>query len=137
MAEIAGVADKTGWCPIDPATFASRLLPNIHVIGDACFGGSIPKSASAANAQAKACAAAIVTLISGKSPETPRLKGACYNTVAPGYGFSLTGIYQPKEEQFAEVEVVTSPVDAPREVRQREAENALDWFKSITVDAFG
>jgi NADPH-dependent 2,4-dienoyl-CoA reductase/sulfur reductase-like enzyme len=137
IAEIADAADKTGWCPIDPATFASKLVPNIHVIGDACFAGSIPKSASAANAQAKACAAAIVTLISGRSPEAPRLNGACYNTVAPGYGFSLTGIYQPKEEQFAEVEVVTSPVDAPREIRQREAENALNWFKSITVDAFG
>jgi sulfide dehydrogenase [flavocytochrome c] flavoprotein chain len=137
IAEIAGAADKTGWCPIDPVNFASKLVPNIHVIGDACFAGSIPKSASAANAQAKACAAAIVTLISGKSPEPPRLNGACYNTVAPGYGFSLTGIYQPKEEQFAEVEVVTSPVDAPREIRQREAENAFNWFKTITVDAFG
>jgi sulfide dehydrogenase [flavocytochrome c] flavoprotein chain len=137
IAEIAGAADKTGWCPIDPVNFASKLVPNIHVIGDACFAGSIPKSASAANAQAKACAAAIVTLISGKSPEPPRLNGACYNTVAPGYGFSLTGIYQPKEEQFAEVEVVTSPVDAPRETRQREAENAFSWFKMITVDAFG
>jgi sulfide dehydrogenase [flavocytochrome c] flavoprotein chain len=137
IAEIAGAADKTGWCPIDPATFASKLVPNIHIIGDACLAGSIPKSASAANAQAKACAAAIVTLISGKSPETLRLNGACYNTVAPGYGFSLTGIYQPKEEQFAEVEVVTTPVDAPREIRQREADNALNWFKSITVDAFG
>jgi sulfide dehydrogenase [flavocytochrome c] flavoprotein subunit len=137
IAEIAGAADKTGWCPIDPVNFASKLVPNIHVIGDACFAGSIPKSASAANAQAKACAAAIVTLISGKSPEPPRLNGACYNTVAPGYGFSLTGIYQPKEEQFAEVEVVTSPLDAPREIRQREAENAFNWFKMITVDAFG
>jgi sulfide dehydrogenase [flavocytochrome c] flavoprotein subunit len=137
IAEIAGVADKTGWCPIDPVTFASALVPDIHVIGDACITGGIPKSASAANAQAKACAAAIVNMLSGKSPETPRLNGACYNTVAPGYAFSLNGIYQPKEGQFAEVEVRTSPVDAPREIRQREAESALNWFKTITVDAFG
>jgi sulfide dehydrogenase [flavocytochrome c] flavoprotein subunit len=137
IAEIAGVSDKTGWCPIDPVTFASALVPDIHVIGDACITGGIPKSASAANAQAKACAAAIVNMLSGKSPETPRLNGACYNTVAPGYAFSLNGIYQPKEGQFAEVEVRTSPVDAPREIRQREAESALNWFKTITVDAFG
>jgi sulfide dehydrogenase [flavocytochrome c] flavoprotein subunit len=137
IAEIAGVADKTGWCPIDPVTFASALVPDIHVIGDACITGGIPKSASAANAQAKACAAAIVNMLSGKSPETPRLNGACYNTVAPGYAFSLNGIYQPKEGQFAEVEVRTSPVGAPREIRQREAESALNWFKTITVDAFG
>ena len=137
IAEIAGAADRTGWCPIDPVTFASTLVPNVHVIGDACFGGSIPKSASAAQAQAKACAVAIVSMLSGKTAETPRLNGACYNIVAPGYAFSLQGVYQPKEGQFAEVEVATSPVDAPREVRAREAEGAHDWFKTITGDAFG
>ena len=35
IAEIAGAADNTGWCPIDPVSFASKLVPNIHVIGDA------------------------------------------------------------------------------------------------------
>ncbi|OIQ69537.1 sulfide dehydrogenase [flavocytochrome c] flavoprotein chain precursor [mine drainage metagenome] len=57
IAALAGAVDNTGWCPIDPLTFASKLVPNIHVIGDACIGGGIPKSASAANAEAKACAA--------------------------------------------------------------------------------
>jgi NADPH-dependent 2,4-dienoyl-CoA reductase/sulfur reductase-like enzyme len=137
IAEIAGAADHTGWCPIDPVTFASKLVPNIHVIGDACIAGGIPKSASAASAQGKACAAAIVNALAGKAPDTPRLNGACYNTVAPGYAFSLRGTYQPKDGQYAEAEVTTSPVDAPREVRQREAEQAVDWFKAITGDAFG
>src|SRR3954463_61080 len=35
IAEIAGAADRTGWCPIDPATFESKLQAKIHVIGDA------------------------------------------------------------------------------------------------------
>jgi hypothetical protein len=137
IAEIAGAADHTGWCPIDPVTFASKLVPNVHVIGDACIAGGIPKSASAASAQGKACAAAIVNALVGKAPETPRLNGACYNTVAPGYAFSLRGIYQPKDGQYTEAEVTTSPVEASREVRQREAEQATDWFKGITGDAFG
>ncbi len=137
IAEIAGAADNTGWCPIDPTSFASKLVPNIHVIGDATIAGGIPKSASAAHAQGKACAAAIVNMLSGKSPETPRLTGACYNTVAPGYAFSLSGVYQPKDGQFAEVEGATSPVNAPREVRAREAEAAENWFRKITVDTFG
>jgi sulfide dehydrogenase [flavocytochrome c] flavoprotein subunit len=137
IAEIAGAADNTGWCPIDPISFASKLVPNIHVIGDACIAGGIPKSASAASAQGKACAAAIVDMMSGKTPETPRLTGACYNTVAPGYAFSLSGVYQPRDGQFAEIEVVTSPVNAPREVRQREAEGAENWFRTITVGTFG
>jgi sulfide dehydrogenase [flavocytochrome c] flavoprotein subunit len=138
IAAIAGAVDNTGWCPIDPVTFASKLVPNIHVIGDACFGGVIPKSASAANAQAKACAEAVVNLISGKQPAVPSLTGACYNTVAPGYAFSLTGIYQPRDGLFAEIEGGgASPVDAPREVRSREADQAQSWYKTITVDAFG
>jgi len=138
IAAIAGAVDNTGWCPIDPVTFASKLVPDIHVIGDACIGGGIPKSASAANAQAKACAAAIVKLIAGRQPEMPRLLGACYNMVAPGYAFSLSGVYQPKDGMFAETEGGgTSPVDAPREVRMREAQDALSWYQRITVETFG
>jgi len=138
LAEISGTADQTGWCPINPMTFESRRVANIHVIGDACLGGALPKSASAANAQGKACAEAIVTLMSGKDPDPPRLTGVCYNTVAPGYGFSLAGRYQPKDDIFAEVEGgATSPVNAPPEVRKREAEEARNWFTEITVDSFG
>jgi sulfide dehydrogenase [flavocytochrome c] flavoprotein chain len=138
IAEIAGAADNTGWCPIDPVTFASKRVPNIHVIGDACIAGAIPKSASAANAEAKACAAAVVNLLAGKAPETPRLTGACYSTVAPGYAFSLSGAYAPKDGLFTEVEgPSTSLVDAPREVRAQEAETALKWFSAITADTFG
>jgi sulfide dehydrogenase [flavocytochrome c] flavoprotein chain len=138
IADLAGAVDNSGWCPIDPVTFASKLVPEIHVIGDACLGGGIPKSASAANAQAKACAEAVANLISGKQPAIPRLVGACYNTVAPGYAFSLSGIYQPRDGMFAEIEGGgTSPIDAPREVRMREADNALAWYKTITVEAFG
>ncbi|MGK7054901.1 NAD(P)/FAD-dependent oxidoreductase [Bradyrhizobium barranii] len=138
IAEIAGAADATGWCPIDPVTFESKLVPNIHVIGDACLGGGIPKSASAASAQGKACAAAILNLFAGRAPETPRLTGVCYNTAAPGYGFSLAGNYQPRGDIFAEVEGgATSPVDAPRELRAREAAEAERWFQTITADTFG
>jgi sulfide dehydrogenase [flavocytochrome c] flavoprotein chain len=138
IADVAGTADDTGWCPIDPTTFASKLVPNIHVVGDACLGGGIPKSASAANAQGTACAAAVARLISGKAPDMPKLTGVCYNIVAPGYAFSLSGIYRPKDNIFAEVEGGgTSPVDASRELRAREAEDAERWFKTITVDSFG
>jgi NADPH-dependent 2,4-dienoyl-CoA reductase/sulfur reductase-like enzyme len=139
IANLAGATDNTGWCPIDPVTFTSKLVPNIHVIGDAVIGGGIPKSASAANAQAKACANAIANLIAGTAPAIPKLEGTCYNTVAPGYAFSLSGTYQPRDDIFAEMEGAgfTSPVDAPAEVRKREADQAQYWFKSITVETFG
>lgn len=138
IAETAGATDATGWCPIDPVSFESKLVPNIHVIGDACLGGGIPKSASAASTQGKACATAIVNLLAGRAPESPRLTGVCYNIVAPAYGFSLAGNYQPKGDIFAEVEGgATSPVDAPRELRTREAAEAERWFQTITAETFG
>ncbi|MHC2304045.1 hypothetical protein ACVIJ1_000515 [Bradyrhizobium elkanii] len=43
IADIAGAADHTGWCPIDPVTFASKLVPNIHVIGDAAIARRHPE----------------------------------------------------------------------------------------------
>lgn len=138
IAELAGATDATGWCPIDPVTFESKIVKNVHVIGDACLGGGIPKSASAASAQGKACAAAIVNLLADRAPEAPRLTGVCYNTVAPGYGFSLAGNYQPRGDIFAEIEGgATSPVDAPRELRAREVAEAERWFQTITADTFG
>jgi NADPH-dependent 2,4-dienoyl-CoA reductase/sulfur reductase-like enzyme len=139
IASIAGAVDNTGWCPIDPVTFTSKLVPNIHVVGDACIGGGIPKSASAANAEAKACASAVASLISGASPAVPRLEGTCYNTVAPGYAFSLSGTYQPKDDIFAEIDRsgFTSPVDAPREIRKQEADIAQSWYDTITAETFG
>jgi sulfide dehydrogenase [flavocytochrome c] flavoprotein subunit len=138
IAAAAGAVDHTGWCPIDPMTFASTLVPDIHVIGDACLGGGIPKSAAAAQAQGKACAAIITAQLAGKTPETPTLTGVCYNTVAPGYAFSLAGVYQPKGDIFAEIEGGgTSPVDATLDIRAKEAQAATDWYKTTTVNAFG
>jgi sulfide dehydrogenase [flavocytochrome c] flavoprotein chain len=139
IAVLAGAADKTGWCAIDPVTFESTSAPNIHVIGDACLAGGMPKSALAANVQAKACAGAVVALIDGRSPLAPRLINTCYNFAAPDYGFSVAGVYQPKNGLLVEVEGAGggSPIDAPREFRAREAAYAQSWFNTITADVFG
>ena len=138
IAALAAAADRTGWCPIDAATFASKLLPDVHVIGDACLGGGIPKSAGAAQAQGKACAAVVVRDLTGRSSEPPPLTGICYSLVAPNTAFSLSGVYQPKGDLFAEVEGGrTSSLDAPRSARAAEADAATAWFKALTYDAFG
>jgi sulfide dehydrogenase [flavocytochrome c] flavoprotein chain len=119
VAAVAGVADRTGWCPIDPATFESSLQRNIHVIGDAAISGAMAKSAFAANAQGKACAAAIATLLSGETPPAGKLINTCYSLVAPDYGISIVGVYQPVNGQYVDVEGAggTSPMDAPGEGR--------------------
>jgi NADPH-dependent 2,4-dienoyl-CoA reductase/sulfur reductase-like enzyme len=139
VAAVAGVADRTGWCPIDPATFESSLQKNIHVIGDAAISGAMAKSAFAANAQGKACAAAIATLLAGETPPAGKLINTCYSLVAPDYGISIAGVYQAVNGQYVDVEGAggTSPMDAPRETRAAEANYAAAWFRTITAEVFG
>jgi sulfide dehydrogenase [flavocytochrome c] flavoprotein subunit len=138
IAERAGIADRSGWCPIDPVTFASTLQPNIHVLGDAAIAGAMPKSAFAANAQAKICAAAVAALLAGDSPPAPKLINTCYSLAAPEYGFSIAGVYRPADGKLAEVEGAggTSPLDAPQATRAEEALLAEAWFRTITAETF-
>ena len=138
IAEIAGAADKTGWCPIDPVTFASKLVPDIHVIGDAAIAGGIPKSASAASAQGKACAAAIVNAfcrqIAGDAAAERRLlqHGRARLCVLAEGHLSAQGRSICRGRKSASARSTRRARS-----RQREAEQALDWFKTITADAFG
>ena len=139
IAELAGVADRSGWCPIDPVTFESKLQPGIHVIGDAAIAGAMPKSAFAANSQAKTCAAAVALLLTGGTPPTPKLINTCYSLVAPDYGISVAGVYAPSNGQLADVPGSggVSPSDAPRASRAAEAVLAEAWFRTITGEVFG
>jgi NADPH-dependent 2,4-dienoyl-CoA reductase/sulfur reductase-like enzyme len=139
IAELAGVADRSGWCPIDPVTFESALQPNIHVIGDAAITGAMPKSAFAANAQAKVCAAAVAALLAGGTPAMPKLINTCYSLVAPDYGISIAGVYQPANGQLVAIAGAggISPLDAPAATRAAEASIADGWFRTITAEAFG
>src|SRR5215468_7356067 len=102
IAERAGTADRTGWCPVDPITFESRLVPGIHVLGDAAIAGAVPKSAIAANAVAKICAAAVAKLVRGDTPAMPKFVNTCYSLAAPDYGFSIAGVYHPVNGQWFE-----------------------------------
>ena len=139
IADAAGVTDRSGWCPIDPVTFESKLQPGIHVIGDAAIAGGMPKSAFAANSQAKTCAAAVATLLTGGTPATPKLINTCYSLVAPDYGISVAGVYVPTNGQLADVPGAggVSPSDAPRATRAAEAALAEAWFRTITTEVFG
>jgi sulfide dehydrogenase [flavocytochrome c] flavoprotein subunit len=139
IAALAGVADRSGWCPINPMSFESKLQPNMHVIGDAAIVGAIPKSAFAANAEAKAAAVAIARLLRGVGLQEPHLANTCYSLVQPDYGISVAGVYRPQKDVFADIPGAggTSPVDAPASVRAAEAKFAQGWFNTITRETFG
>jgi NADPH-dependent 2,4-dienoyl-CoA reductase/sulfur reductase-like enzyme len=139
IAHRAGVADASGWCPIEPVTFESRLQPGIHVIGDAAIANAMPKSAFAANAQAKFCAVQVARLLRGDRPAATKLINTCYSLLAPDYGISVAGVYAPRADIWAEVPGAggTSAQNAPLATRSQEAAYARNWFANLTDQVFG
>lgn len=139
IADVAGVSNNTGWCPINATTFESSLVPKIHVLGDATIAGAMPKSAFTANAQAKVCAAAVVKMLANQAPTEPKLINTCYSLVAPDYGISVAGVYRPVNNTLTEVEGSggVSPADAPKDFRVSEAVYAEAWFRTITSEVWG
>ncbi|TAJ34650.1 MAG: cytochrome C [Reyranella sp.] len=139
IAAQAGVADRTGWCPVEPVSFESTLRPNIHVLGDAAIMGGMPKSAFAANAQAKVCAAALVELLAGRKAADPILINTCYSLLAADYGISVAGVYRPDKGQLTDVPGAggNSPLEVVGGFRGQEALYASSWFRTITSEVFG
>ncbi|MEM8574932.1 MAG: FCSD flavin-binding domain-containing protein [Pseudomonadota bacterium] len=139
IAQTTGLADETGWCPIDPLTFESTLQPGIHVLGDASIAGAMPKSAFSANSQGKVCAIQIARLLNGEPPLRTKLLNTCYSLVGPGYGISIAGVYEPGEQRIESIEGAggISPIHASAEFRREEADYGTDWYRTITEQVFG
>jgi sulfide dehydrogenase [flavocytochrome c] flavoprotein subunit len=139
IARDSGLADATGWCPVNPASFESTRVPGVHVIGDACIANPMPKSATSANSQAKTCALAIAAFLRGEPPPEPSLFNVCYSLAAPDYGISISGVYRVQGNAIVAVEGAggLSPIAAAGDTRAREAEYAMGWYDSIVQDSFG
>jgi sulfide dehydrogenase [flavocytochrome c] flavoprotein subunit len=139
IARAVGLDSGQGWCSVGAGTFESVVYAGIHIIGDAAIANPMPKSAFSANNQAKACAAAIVTLLRGHEVAPPALLNTCYSLVAPDYGISIAAVYRAVNDTLIAVEGSSgvSPLDAPAETRSLEAEYAKSWYANITADTFG
>src|ERR1700722_3344936 len=138
-AEIAGVADRTGWGPVDPVTFELKLQPKVQVIGDAAIAGAMPRAASAAQTEAGICADAIAARFAGKTPAAPTLTSSCFSLIAPDYAISQRSTFRPAHDQYEESPpgIVVSPRNAAPAVRSGEAKEADAWFAEITTAVFG
>jgi sulfide dehydrogenase [flavocytochrome c] flavoprotein subunit len=138
LAVRAGLADQSGWCPVNPRTFESTRLADVHVIGDASQASPLPKSAYAANNEAKACAAAIAVALEGGSLPEPSFLNTCYSLLAEDYAISVAGVYRVTEAGIVAVAGAggTSPLEKPRRFREDEAMFARSWYRNIVADSF-
>ena len=141
IAFTAGLTDDSGWCPVDPLTFESRLVPNVHVIGDACTAPSLPKSGYAANSEAKACAAAVAALSLGREIPAPSFSNACYSIVGDAYAISILGIYRLADDGRS-IQAIpgaggATPLDASERQLRVDVDYAYSWYENFTREIFG
>jgi NADPH-dependent 2,4-dienoyl-CoA reductase/sulfur reductase-like enzyme len=94
-AQLAGVVniDKR-WCEVDFLTYESKVLPDVHIIGDA-VSAALPKSAHMATSQAKVCASAIVSMLSNQAPDpAPVFANTCYSYVNDNMAMHVANVYR-------------------------------------------
>ncbi len=137
LVESNGLTNKDGWCTVDMGTFESAVAKDVHIIGDACVAGAMPKSGHSAASQAKNCAAAIVSGLAGNAPPEPTYANTCYSLIGPKYGISVAAVYRLKEGVIVKVSGGVSKVGNKQRVHKNEAKYARGWYKSITAEMFG
>ncbi|MCB1875084.1 MAG: FAD-dependent oxidoreductase [Chromatiales bacterium] len=136
IAAHSGLTNESGWCPVNPLTWESTLVPHVHVIGDSSIAGKMPKSGYSANSQAKVCAAAVVDMLAGREPGTPSWVNTCYSLVGPNYGISVAAVYTLSEAGVVGVKGAggLTPADGNRSL---EAIYADSWWTNVTDDIWG
>ena len=135
----SGLADGSGWCPVDHRTFESTLVPMVHVLGDAALAAPMPKSGFAASSQAKVAAAAIAMMLRDRAPGEPKFVNTCYSLLAPDYGVTIAMVYGYRDGKIVKVDGAggLSPIGASQQVRRLEADYADGWYQSISRDIWG
>lgn len=138
--KVAFASDLTDgdWCPVNKRTFESMRHPNVYVLGDASSAAKMPKSAYAANSQAKVAAAAIVSKFNGEDPGDPTFVNTCYSILGEEHGISVAAVYNLDAETNTILPIKgaggLSPMDASDEQRKREVSYAHSWFKNVIND---
>ena len=138
IAQRTGLADKSGWCPVDQTTFESTVFKGIYVIGDAALAGKMPKSGYAAGSQGKVCAAAVVASLGGLNMPEPSYVNTCYSLVGPDYGISVAAVYRITGKGITPVKGAGggSPKEVDDTFRNMEAVYAQGWYDSTVADMF-
>jgi len=113
ICEMAGVTDGN-WAPVSGHTMQSRIDENIHVLGDACAQGDMPKSGFSANSQAKVAAMAVRSALTGS-----KLFPAKFS------------------KKISKVDGFISKPGESGELRQQTFEESIGWYAGITSDMFG
>ena len=133
IAQVAGLTEKDyPWCDVNFLTYESKLVPDVHVLGDSVAAG-LPKSAHMATNQAKVCASAIVQLMSGNLPDAaPVFANTCYSFINDIAAMHVANVYR----YDAGKKMMVSAEGGGVSIRpnEKEAGFAHSWANNIWAD---
>ena len=138
VATTLGLADGSGFCPVNRRTFASTLQPNVYVIGDASIADAMPKSGFSANTQAKVVARAIVEELAGRTAPEPLWENTCYALAGKDYGLFVADVFKIIDGKIARINgkgrylpLNATPAQIKLGARYQQA-----WLRTFTADCF-
>ena len=134
LAVDAGLASGHGWCPVVANTFESTLVAGVHVIGDACIAGAMPKSASSARGQALQCARAIAAALHEQEPPPAEFESVCYSLLGRDRALAIHGRFNVAAGEIRQVEM---PAGVDSASAQAQARQAALWYERIVAESFG
>lgn len=137
IAIAAGATDATGWCPVDIQTFASTLLEDVYVIGDAALADPLPKAGSTAASQARVVIDAIAAALAGDPAPSPTWIANCYSLAAPDYGVRLGASYIFEDDHVTRNSTDFSVLGASDDTHEADARYAEVWLEQIKQEIWG
>ena len=126
------------WCEINWITYEAKNVPGVHLLGDALqIAPAMPKSGHMANGHGKACAAAVVALLTGESPNpSPTLTNTCYSFVSADKVVHVASIHK-YDEVAKTMKTVPGSGGVSAQANELEGQYAMTWAKNIWADALG
>ena len=136
IARDAGLANASGFCPINPENMRSATDANVYVVGDSCIPGDMPKSGFSANSQAKVAAMMIRGELANGRTFPARYTNTCWSLIETDDTVKVGGSYAAKDGKIAATETFVSKTGETAELRkQTQAEN-MGWYAGIVADIF-
>ena len=134
-----GLANQTGFCPVDRRTFESTIIPDVYVLGDASIADAMPKSGFSANTQGKNTARAIVEQLAGHEIPEPVWSNTCYALAGEDYGLFVADVFRLVNGKISRVNTRARYqfLTASREEQTLAAHYLHSWMNTITADSFG
>ena len=137
IAQDAGLANMNKrWCEVDFLSMESTQAKHIHVLGDAIqVAPLMPKSAHMANQHAKVCAAAVIELLAGQTPNpVPMMTNTCYSFVSDKDVIHVASVhsYDAAKKTMLTVAGSGGVSTGPTAL---EGEYAMNWAQNIWADS--